>query len=385
MLKRSPTFEEVARAKPEFTTGFDYLRVGLALAVVVVHCAAIANPDAWRWMWTSWFGPIERAILPAFFALSGYLVAGSISRNTLPQFVALRAFRIVPALAVEVCITAFVLGALFTKLQLGTYFTSAEFYAYFLNVLGVIHYTLPGVFEGKQLNAQLWTIPFELECYALLVFLTLATVVRRKHALLSVSLAGAILMTAVAIAGAFYVNSWNVPGRMLVVAFISGVVTYLYKGSLKHNGYLALGSAVSAYLLLSFPNMVFLAAIPLVYLTVYVGLLRPPTIPFGDLSYGVYLFHFPVARALHEASSNRLGWGGLLLFTLGITVIFAHLSWVWVEKPVLDRKKHLLTYVDRASAKIKELFSDRHWSQCGTCKADADECDNCYLDRQTRL
>jgi hypothetical protein len=35
----------------------------------------------------------------------------------------------------------------------------------------------------------------------------------------------------------------------------------------------------------------FLAAFPIAYATVWLGLMRPPKIPFGDPSYGIYPFH----------------------------------------------------------------------------------------------
>ena len=292
-----------------------------------------------------------------------------------------------PALAVEICLTAFILGTAVTTLPLNQYFASSEFHAYFLNIIGIIHYTLPGVFEGKQLNAQLWTIPFEFECYALLVGLTIATVVRRKHALLALLLAGSMIMTAIAVAGSMYTTNWNVPGRMLVVAFIAGVILYIYRSSVRHNIWIAIACAILSYVTLNFANTVFLAALPLAYLTIYAGLFRPPAIPFGDLSYGVYLFHFPVARALYELSGGNLVWLTLLIPTLIITTVFAAASWRFVEKPVLDRKKLLLSYIDSASESVQGAFASRKKSMtnCKTCgrPSEGKECENCYLLRQS--
>ena len=58
---------------------------------------------------TAWSGPFRfllAIILPMFFALSGFLVAGSLERTRVHQFVVLRALRLVPALAVEVTLSA---------------------------------------------------------------------------------------------------------------------------------------------------------------------------------------------------------------------------------------------------------------------------------------
>jgi len=100
------------------------------------------------------FRPLVCFLLPAFFALSGFLVAGSLVRNDLLSFGALRFLRIFPALIGEVVISALIIGPVFPILSLNQYFTNQTFYKYFLNVIGYIHYQLPGVFLGVPLNAM---------------------------------------------------------------------------------------------------------------------------------------------------------------------------------------------------------------------------------------
>ncbi len=112
------------RASP--TAGFDYLRIGLALAVLVWHGLIISTGSAAEYQ-ALWSGPLRfllAAILPMFFALSGFLVAGSLARTRLHQFVTLRALRLVPALAFEVMLSALILGPLFTTLPLRDYLTN---------------------------------------------------------------------------------------------------------------------------------------------------------------------------------------------------------------------------------------------------------------------
>ena len=65
-------------------------------------------------------------IVPMFFALSGFLVAGSFERSkTLITFLGLRVFRIVPALSVEVFLSAIILGSFFTTNDLRNYLSDA--------------------------------------------------------------------------------------------------------------------------------------------------------------------------------------------------------------------------------------------------------------------
>jgi peptidoglycan/LPS O-acetylase OafA/YrhL len=345
MPSSSLTFDQVIKASKAHTTGFDYLRVGLALAVLCIHVINISNHDLWTWLWRSWFAPFYLAVLPAFFVLSGFLVAGSLFRNSIPQFLSLRALRIFPALAVEITLSAVVLGLLVTRLPTGAYLASPQFHAYFLNIIGDIHFTLPGVYSGRPINLQLWTIPFELECYIALVILALLGFVGRPRILAGLLAIGVLMATAIAVHGGWYHKGWNVPGRMLVLSFLCGVIAYLFKRSLPYNRWLFLACAVATYVFLSVPDLTFLAAAPLAYMTIYLGLTRPPRIPFGDLSYGVYLFHFPIARSMFELTGRTMAWWALLPLTVVLTAGFAALSWNLIEKPILEQKTRVLTFV----------------------------------------
>jgi peptidoglycan/LPS O-acetylase OafA/YrhL len=154
-------------------SGFDYLRLWLAISVVAVHSPMTTNGDHHRPL-----NAYVRAVLPMFFALSGFLVAGSLERSkTLLTFLGLRVIRIYPALVVEVVLSAFLIGVFVTTYPLAGYFSDPLFFLYLRNALGDIHYFLPGVFANNPwpgvVNFQLWTVPFELLCYVLLTALVL--------------------------------------------------------------------------------------------------------------------------------------------------------------------------------------------------------------------
>lgn len=353
---RSQSLDQIMVARRGNTTGFDYLRIGLSLAVLLVHCIWISWVAGWTWIWSSWPGPIERSILPAFFILSGFLVLGSLFRNSLPQFVTLRAIRLIPALSVEVVLTAFGLGLVFTTLSTSDYLRSGEFHAYFLNIVGYIHYTLPGVFDGKQLNVQLWTIPFELECYITLVALAVFRVINRRKLFLALLVVATVAGTVLS-----YRNGWPtlqsvVSGRTLVLAFLYGLAIYLFKDRIPYNKYLFMASCAVTYAAFALPHMSYLGLPTLAYATIYFGNLRLPKIPFGDLSYGIYLFHFPIAMTVHHVTRGALPWWAMTLVVTVITGCFAMLSWKLIEEPTLKRKKQVLALVDRMSAQVSRTL-----------------------------
>ena len=129
------------------------------------------------------------ALVPMFFALSGFLVTGSALRvKALKPFLAFRMLRIVPALTVEVTLSAILIGPFFTALPVHSYFTDPEFFRYFGNIAGFVTFNLPGVFTtnpiSRIVNANLWTLPAEFYCYLLTSALIFTGVLFRRGVLL---------------------------------------------------------------------------------------------------------------------------------------------------------------------------------------------------------
>ena len=165
--------------------GFDFLRVMLAVTIVFTHSfllvdGSYATVDRYR-LWA-----IFGAAMPMFFALSGFLITGSAGRLKLRDFLINRSLRIVPALAVDIFVSALVIGTLCTTQPLHDYFSDKKFAHYFLNIIGFIHYELPGVFIANpfpgQVNGSLWTVPFEIGCYAIMSCLIIFGAVKSKIA-----------------------------------------------------------------------------------------------------------------------------------------------------------------------------------------------------------
>ena len=116
-----------------FGPGFDFMRVFLAMGVLITHAS---NLLTWHGVDPLWF--FDFSILPMFFALSGFLVTASAMRLTLPNFLVHRGARILPALITEITLSALLLGPLLTIYPLSQYFSDARFFRYFLNIFGLI-------------------------------------------------------------------------------------------------------------------------------------------------------------------------------------------------------------------------------------------------------
>lgn len=336
------------------TSGFDHLRIGLSVSVLVWHAYSIVNFDeSVRLFWGGPARALPAAILPMFFALSGFLVTGSLGRTRLHRFALLRVLRIVPALAFETFLVAIVLGPIFTVLPLTAYFGSPQVWAYFLNIVGDIHYTLPGVIGGQMLNAQLWTIPTELECYLALIVLALAGAIRHRAVFAAGLLLAVLGLTVFAVGMGDRSPYAQLGGRVLVFSFLAGVLAHLYRDRIPHDGRLFLASLILSGLLLSFRETSYLAAFPVAYFTVWLGVTNPPRIPFGDLSYGVFLFHFPIIRLAYDLIGDRMGFLGYVALALPLALACAWVSWTFVERPVLDRKREIIARIEEAAGHLR--------------------------------
>jgi peptidoglycan/LPS O-acetylase OafA/YrhL len=111
------------------------------------------------------------------------------------------------------------------------YFSDGKLPHYFLNVLGMIHYQLPGMFLSNPypdvVNGSLWTVPYELECYLALVVLALFGVMRRPFWLLWIVIVGGFTLLIMSSQNANILMAQTaVPGRALILSFLAGTMFY---------------------------------------------------------------------------------------------------------------------------------------------------------------
>lgn len=344
--------------------GFDFLRIFLAISVLAAHSVLITEGERQQFI----HHPIDLlhwSVLPLFFALSGFLITGSALRLRLKDFLLNRAMRIVPALAVDICIAALIIGPLFTTFHLGQYFTSYEFWSYFANITGIIHYVLPGVFETNPfpatVNGSLWTVPFEIGCYAIMAGFIVSGLLNRKWLALAVStisisyisityapnfhLLDILNMRLHTLAGHFFADK----GNFLYGYFMGGCVFYLFRYQIGYSLKILVFSvalfAVADVGYLDFlPNILqkFLLMPPLIYMMVFVGLMRIPPMPIyrhGDYSYGIYLYGYPIQQVIISLFPALTS--SLLHFAISLPIVtlIAMFSWHCIEKPILRLRK----------------------------------------------
>jgi peptidoglycan/LPS O-acetylase OafA/YrhL len=357
--------------------GFHFLRHALALAILVYHSYVFtyfghgmthlkghllenARELSNREFVVELLRPGLYALVGAFFILSGFLVAGSARRTrNASQFLWFRTLRIVPALAVEVTLSALLLGALFTQHTLANYFTDQAFFKYFLNIFGIVSFKLPGVFTENPLpqvvNPNLWTLPAEFRCYAIMLGLIAFGVIseRKKFGslfllvILILILAGLLMPSAcVSRRGTFCFTDW-----FIVYLFFVGIMFYVYADKIVLNAKMFLVCGIAYFVLVIINQFIcdIFAGIFLAYCVVYMGMTRYSFFERhvkGDYSYGIYLYGAPITQAIIAVVHPILGIMDTPANVAFITVIsvittigFSYGSWELVERHALRLKK----------------------------------------------
>ena len=283
--------------------------------------------------------------VPMFFALSGFLVTGSAIRlGSVGRFLEFRLLRIFPALLVEISLSAFLLGILFSNLPIRDYLASPMFWRYFGNIIGENWFWLPGVFSENPsplVNANLWTLPAEFDCYLIMAgLMATGLVLRRKIFLACFGIATlGLIVASLATGYGVRTSVWSIPA--VVYCFFTGVVFFQWREKIPLNfGWMAV-SVLWVLLTFRSASLCFLVPIPLTYIVVYLGCNPRLAMPFmkgRDYSYGIYLYGFPITQAV-VAAYPGIGRFALFPTALAVTLLFAALSWHWIEKPFLRLKR----------------------------------------------
>jgi peptidoglycan/LPS O-acetylase OafA/YrhL len=330
---------------------FDALRLFAALLVIFGHAFRL----------TGEIGPAFAGVNVAttgvkiFFVVSGYLVAQSWLRDPHSgRFLRRRLLRIVPGLAAVVLLTAFVLGPMMSSLSVSAYFSDPRTWTYLANLAFYPADELPGVFGTNvaphEVNGSLWSLAPEMSMYLLLpamavVSLTL-TGAYRLFALL------AFLVTLVAllvVLPAPELRQWLVYGTR-VWAWFSVAPFFLVGACFAFCGWDRFLNRAIAFgllaLLLVMPTVPLLTELLLIAALPYIVLaFGTAPAPFGgaltrrgDLSYGLYLYAFPIQQALVATVGTPGGALGNFAITAILAAGCAALSWHFVEKPALRAK-----------------------------------------------
>lgn len=354
----------VGQALERRRNNFNLCRMAGALFIVFGHAMLIAGVD--RYYNTrdpflvSVLVFVGNAVLRLFFVFSGFMVAMSLDRrNSLCAYAAARMMRILPPLLLVSAVLAFIVGPLVTSLPTAAYFTRGETWAYLpLAGSGLFVPDLPGVFEAvprpTRIDPPLWTLLYEIICYVALAILAAIGGLSRTR-LPWVLLVAAVAYLGIALATDLRQIEFYDAMTGFGSSFLIGVAIYHYRSHIP----LALWpvALLGALTVLSrgTPWIEPASTLALATLGLWVALVPKGRIlaynRVGELSYALYIWHWPVGQVL---VSLWPGLSGSALFTLMvlITVPITLLSWMIVELPALRRVPAVANWFARATARL---------------------------------
>lgn len=332
-----------------FANNFDCIRLILATSVVFLHFDHLVNDPAVSAVlrYTKF---LSGHAVEAFFVVSGFVVFMSYDRaRDLRSYVVSRLFRLYPVYLAAILLVGS-LPFLLSSCTDQDLFSSAwfKYLAANLMFLNFLQPSLPCVFDAnfdKALNGSLWTIKIEVMFYAIVPVLFF--LVRRFGGVFILTLTYILswlyslgMMKLAERSGSdFYTTlAYQLPGQMTY--FSAGVFLYLYYEHFAANQAWLL--PLSALLLVfQFPGVAPIALGIIVIAVAVTPKYHVDLTKLGDLSYGVYVFHFPIIQLflqMHLFEKSRVG---LFFAVLAATFFVAFLSSRLIEKPAANLKKRL--------------------------------------------
>lgn len=331
---------------------FDLLRFAFAFTVLLVHSHVLSTQPQLAFL--ARYLSSEIAV-QGFFVVSGYLVFMSYEKSrTVGDYFGKRVRRIYPAYF-AVVIGCALLGALVSSVPAAEYFSAdlARYLAANLVFLNFLAPNLPGVFTANpmsEVNGALWTLKIEVMFYAVIpIIVWFAVRLGRARALAALY----VLATAYIVAmnwlaghtgnGLYLVLQRQLPGQLGF--FLAGAAAYYYAEALEHRwkwvipvALVALVAAEASYFLKA---LLLPAAFGAIVVYVAVGMRHLGNFgKYGDLSYGIYIFHFPVIQWLVSIGLYRESPFGALAATIAIVLALALASWHLLERPFLRKTSH---------------------------------------------
>lgn len=295
----------------------------------------------------------EFAVL-IFFIISGFLITASFQNApNLGSFLINRILRLVPGLIFVVLLTIFVLGPLVTVLPKDEYFKNVATWEYLNNILIYPQVArLPGVFEGLPLpgaiNGSLWTLRIEFTMYLavpLLGYLGLLHPKRIWWVVAAFWIAFVHYLREKSPSIYFYME---IPALFKFgFVYMIGVAFYVCREHIPMRRDFALLSAALFIGSLYTPFAMFGTLIFTAYPLLYFGLKPRFKFKLPDISYGVYIFAFPLQQTYmwYVGWSQHLAWFPVTVAPF--VTICAIVSWYLVEKPALGLKRFTMRRVDK--------------------------------------
>jgi peptidoglycan/LPS O-acetylase OafA/YrhL len=342
---------------------FNLLRLILACSVASGHTLGKSGSD--NLLLHTIVGSVADVAVCGFFIISGFLIMRSFwSSNSIKDYFIKRGRRILPAY--YLCIILSVLGfSLLSKLTKGEYFTSPILFKYIISNVFFVNFlqrALPGVLFSlsgasgvndylNSVNAALWTTKIEIAFYMAVPLLSHIIVKLQRRKKINVFLISLYIgwylyrylckllfdATDNEYIGFFAWQTSNIH------YFFVGILCLVnYDFIRKHERRLIIPAVIVFIVERYISKSDYLLPISLGIIIMYIAFnfkTLNALAKNNDYSYGIYIYHYPIAQTLFILGYFTLNRGVTILVSLCVTFTLAYLSWNFLEKNMLKKKR----------------------------------------------
>ncbi|MFQ5559035.1 MAG: acyltransferase family protein [Nitrospinota bacterium] len=333
------------------TNNFDALRLFAAFLVFFSHCYPLFGlPEPEFLSSRNGSKPISFGAIAVtiFFVISGFLIPGSWEkRSEVFPYLRNRVLRIYPGLMVNFFIVYLLVLPFFCTISAEEYFqkivfSMSWFFFFIKNLLLMRSVDLSIAFPNNpvpnMVNGPLWTLPYEFMMY-IAVILAGITVGFRKY-FFFIPL---FFFFYFVFFSPYPVTEADL-SALFFGGFISGTSLYVFRNQVPYNFPLFF-LALFTLFVLSFGGFYNLSLflLSLAYIVVYIAFCKLPYVSsagrFGDFSYGVYIYGWPVQQVFSPVFFEEGQFWTFVAVSLFTTIIFAFFSWHLVERQALSLKR----------------------------------------------
>ncbi|SFV58127.1 Acetyltransferase [hydrothermal vent metagenome] len=329
---------------------FDLLRLILSIIVVIVHTAELSQIEAMA-RFSRYFSSV--IAVDSFFIVSGFLIFMSFDNSSsLYSFAIKRVRRIAPAYSVVILLSSLILFFVSTQ-SFDSYF-NIEFIRYiFFNLitLNFLQPTINGLFADNHIqaiNGALWTIKIEVSFYIIVPIIGYLLHKTNKLFLLTTIYTLSISYSLI-LFWLYQTSSLEIYLKLekqifgQLAFFVSGALIYYFYDTFKKRSiYLLIISIIILWVHHFIINIYFLYPIALAISIIYFATQFKYLGDFGkygDISFGIYIWHFPIIQVfVHYHLFDNLLLGLILLIISLLTISL--LSWHFIEKRFLYTTSH---------------------------------------------
>jgi peptidoglycan/LPS O-acetylase OafA/YrhL len=354
------------------TNNFDTLRLLFALLVIFSHSFPLGSGSyGTEPLWAITRGQTElgKVSVWGFFVISGFLITQSWLRSPSPiKYLRRRIGRIYPAFIVLSALSAIVIVPYASDAHS---YTQISLWHFVSHTIRLNVWEMPPVFtkniHPNVLNGSLWSIPFEFCCYLGVLILGLSRLLQWRYLIM------ALFVIVVGWHLSMDITGWTGDGEIfggifgdsvtwatVLPFFLAGMLFHLFGGQKllrARAAILVLLILIASYFIphahvITMPTCGAYVLMQLAYLPA----LNPLNLGrYGDFSYGVYLYAFPVQQLLVMSAGGRMSPYALFALAAPISLILGTLSWFLIERHFVLKRGQVKNREDSPRSNLENL------------------------------